>query len=215
MEQQVALVDGASPDSDEFVLGRRVAGFRKLAGMSLRGLAAAAGVSSSFLSQLENGRTNASVGSLRKIALALGVTPAQLLDDSAAHTRGVLKAADRPTLPLHGAEKYVISLPPLRNLEVYAGRFEPGGSTGDEAYSHGNAQELFLVTEGTVVLELGNERFMMHTDDSIEFLSNVPHRVVNESDRPAVVLWINSPPTTLASSPTASSVPHLQGTRDD
>lgn len=185
----------SSGDGEQVVLGRRVARFRELSGMSLRALASAAGVSSSFLSQLENGRTNASVASLRKLAAALGVSPAQLLDDSAVHTRGVLRAADRPSLPLEGAEKYVVSLAPLRNLEVYAGVFAPAGTSGAQAYAHGNAQEIFLVVSGTVTLELAGKRYVMHKDDSIEYVSSVPHRVVNESDTAAEVLWICSPPT--------------------
>lgn len=184
-----------SESSEEAELGLRVATFRQLRGMSLRALASAAGVSSSFLSQLENGRTNASVASLRKIAGGLGVSPAQLLDSAAGHTRGVLKAADRPHLPLEGAEKYVISLPPLRNLEIYAGVFSPGSSTGPEPYAHGNGQEFLIVVAGGVVLELGGERYALDKDDSIEFLSSVPHRVVNEGERTAEVLWICSPPT--------------------
>ena len=176
-------------------LGSRVAAFRELRGMSLRAVAAAAGVSSSFLSQLENGHTNASVASLRKVAAALGVSPAQLLDSSAVHTRGVLRATDRPQLSLEGADKYVIAQPPLGNLEVYAGCFEVGGSTGQEQYSHGRSQEILVVTAGEIVLELDDERFELRADDSIEFLSSVPHRVINESDAPASVLWINSPPT--------------------
>lgn len=179
----------------ERALGVRVAAFREMRGMSLRALAAAAGVSSSFLSQLENGHTNASVASLRRIGSALGVSPARLLDDSAPHTRGVLREADRPTQHLEGAEKYVIALPPLMNLEVFAGRFEPGATTGDQRYSHGNSQEIFIVTEGTVTLELGDDRFVLHRNDSIEYLSSTPHRVVNESSARAEVLWINSPPT--------------------
>lgn len=176
-------------------LGKRVAALREVRGMSLRSLAAAAGVSSSFLSQLENARTNASVASLRKIAVALGVSPAQLLDDKLVHTRGVLRAADRPTYPLEGADKYVISLPPLRNLEIYAGHFEPGSSTGADPYTHGQSQEFLLVTAGEVELELGDERYTLREDDSIEFLSSVPHRVANVSDASAKVIWINSPPT--------------------
>lgn len=181
--------------TEEQELGRRVAESRALRGLSLRALATAAGVSSSFLSQLENGRTNASVASLRKIAAALGVTPAHLLDSANGHTRGVLRAADRPTLPLDGAKKFVISQQPLRNLEIYSGVFAPGGSTGPDPYSHGNAQEFFIVVAGTVVLELAGERYSMGKDDSIEFLSSVPHRIVNESSEAAEVLWINSPPT--------------------
>nr|WP_272929037.1 cupin domain-containing protein [Leucobacter chromiireducens] len=176
-------------------MGRRVAESRELRGLSLRALAAAAGVSSSFLSQLENGRTNASVASLRKIAAALGVTPAHLLDASNGHTRGVLRGTDRPTLPLDGAQKYVISQEPLRNLEIYSGTFAPGGSTGPDLYSHGNAQEFLIVVAGAVTLELAGERYTMQKDDSIEFLSSVPHRIVNDSEVTAEVLWINSPPT--------------------
>lgn len=181
--------------AEENGLGRRVARFRQLRGLSLRALAASADVSSSFISQLENGRTNASISSLRRIALALGVSPAQLLEDAAGHTRGVLRADDRPQLPLDGATKYVLSLPPLRNLEIYGGRFEPGGSTGAEPYSHGDAQEMVVVTQGRIVLELDGERYEMSKDDSIEFLSSAPHRLVNESGSTAAVLWINSPPT--------------------
>lgn len=186
---------GTGGEPDEGDLGARVAQFRQLRGMSLRALAHSAGVSSGFLSQLENGRTNASVASLRKVAAALGVTAAQLLDSTAAHTTGVLRARDRPTLPLEGAEKYVLSLPPLRNLEVYAGTFSPGSSTGADPYVHGNAQEMLIVVSGSIMLELGKERYEMHRGDSIEHLSSVPHRLVNVFDEPAEVIWINSPPT--------------------
>lgn len=192
MSRASAVTKESSEDTE---LGLRVATFRQLRGMSLRALASAAGVSSSFLSQLENGRTNASIASLRKIASALGVSPAQLLDSGAGHTRGVLKAADRPHLPLDGAEKYVISLPPLRNLEVYSGVFSPGSSTGAEPYAHGNGQEFLIVVAGSVVMELAEERYTLDKDDSIEFLSSVPHRVVNETAQPAEVIWICSPPT--------------------
>ncbi len=187
---------GASEEQDEMEhLGEIVNKYRKLRGLSVRGLASAAGVSSSFVSQIENGRTNASISSLRKLAVALGVTPAELLDGSNGHTRGILRAEDRPRLPLSGADKYVLSMPPMRNLEVYAGRFEPGGSTGDEAYVHGNAQEIIVVTAGTIVVQLADKDYVLHRNDSIEFLTSVPHLVRNDSDAEAEILWVMSPPT--------------------
>lgn len=185
----------AETDPDALALGRRIARFRELRGMSVRALAAAAGVSSSFVSQLENGRTNASISSLRKLATALGATLVELLEDGEAHTRGVLRAVDRPHVPLAGGDKFVVSRPPLRNLEVYAAHFEPGGSTGDEPYVHGNAQEIVVVTSGSVVVELAGEPYRLDKDDSIEFLTSVPHLVRNDSDAPADLIWIISPPT--------------------
>lgn len=188
-------------------LGLRVATFRQLHGLSLRALASLAGVSSGFLSQLENGRTNASVASLRKIATALGVSPAQLLDGGTGNTRGVLRAADRPTIQLEGAEKHVISLPPLRNLEVYTGTISPGGSTGSELFAHGNGQEFFLVMSGTVMMLLGDDEYCMGKNDSIEFQSSIPHGARNDTSEPAEVIWICSPPTPVGDQ---TSRPHVE-----
>ena len=188
-------VAGAQTDDDAVKLGVRVGKYRKFRGMSLRALAEESGLSSSFLSQLENGHTNASVASVRKIADALGITPAQLFQDDEVHTMGVLRADERPTLPLEGGKKYVISLLPLKNLEVYAGEFAPGATTGAEGYVHGNSQEFFIVTSGTIVLQLGDIEYELSKGDSIEYVSSTPHRAVNRSNEKAEVLWINSPPS--------------------
>src|SRR6218665_3126169 len=174
--------DGGSV-SETTTLGEKIARFRALRGLSLRATAASAGVSSSFLSQVENDLANPSVASLRRIAAALGVSPAVLL------------AVDRAQHPLAGAVKYVISEPPLRNLEIYSGTFEPNGSTGDVPYAHGDSQEFLIVVSGTITLRLGDEDYVMHRNDSIEYLSSTPHRIRNESEAPAEVLWITSPPT--------------------
>ena len=182
------------PEDLEF--GRRISEHRELLGLSLRALATRAGVSFGFLSQLENGHARASIGSLRKLAAALGVSVADLLETSHAHSRGVVRAADRPLYSEGGgATKYVITQAPLRNLEMYTAVFEPGGSTGDEMYSHGKSQEVFLVTLGRVELHLADEVIVMDQNDSIEYLSSVPHRVVNPTDTRAEVLWVTSPPT--------------------
>lgn len=187
----------AETDSNE-ALGLRISRFRALCGMSVRSLAAAAGVSPGFVSQLENGKANPSVATLRKLAAALGVSSAELLDANPGYTRGVLRAADRPHHRLRGVDKYVVSTPPLRNFEVYAGRFEPGGSTGDAPCSHGDAQEMVVVTVGSVIVELVDEEYLLHQGDSIEFLTSVPHRVRNSSDELAEILWVISPPTSKA-----------------
>ena len=185
-------------------LGSRLKQLREMRGQSIRSLAQTAGVSASFVSQLERGFTNASVASLRKIAGALGVPVADLLDSNPTHSNGVLRAEQRPSTPLSsGSEKFVISQPPVKNVEIYVGRFEPGGATGNDPYVHGNAQEFLLVLAGSIVLELGDSSYAMSKDDSIEYLSSVPHRVSNAGATVAEVIWITSPPTTKS-----TPVPH-------
>ena len=83
----------------------------------------------------------------------------------------------------------------MRNLEVYSGVFEPAGATGDDAYTHGNSQEIFIVIRGEIELELGGEIHRLAAGDSIEYLSSVPHKASNIGSETAEVIWITSPPT--------------------
>lgn len=178
-------------------VGERIAQARKLRGATLREVSSAAGVSPSFLSQLERGLTNASVASLRKIASGLGVPVADLLESNPRHTHGVLRAEHRPSTPLSsGSEKFVVAQPPVQHVEIYVGRFQVGGATGQDPYIHGTSQEFLIVLSGNVLLELGEHSYVMGPHDSIEYLSSVPHRVQNVGNTVAEVMWVTSPPTT-------------------
>jgi transcriptional regulator with XRE-family HTH domain len=177
-------------------LGARVRAFRTLRRMSLRALAESTGLSPSFLSQFENGRTNASIGSLRRLAECLGVRLSDLVEQEVRPINTVLRKADRPQLPIgNGASKFVITQPPLRYVEIYVSEFLPGGSTGTGPYVHGDAQEVVLVLRGVVALYLGDIKHELLAGDSIEYTSSTPHRIVNEGITDAEVLWVTSPPT--------------------
>ncbi|MGW3956556.1 helix-turn-helix domain-containing protein [Streptomyces sp. NPDC004752] len=188
--------DGFSVDAADVALGARIREYRKMRRMSLRALGEAAQASPGFLSQLERGQVNSSIGMLRRIAVALGVTVADLFDPDSVPGPKVVRRADRPTLhTAPGSRKTLISQRPLSHLEVYAGEFDPGASTGDDAYTHGDSQEILLVISGAVRVELDGRAHELAAGDSIEYRSSVPHRVVNSHETPAEILWIISPAT--------------------
>ncbi len=60
-------------------MGERVRTARQRAGMTLRQLGSATGVSASLLSQIENGRARPSVTTLYSLVAALGVSLDELL----------------------------------------------------------------------------------------------------------------------------------------
>ena len=62
-------------------LGKKVRQLRTAAGLSQEELAFSAGMKRSYLSDLERGTRNPTVRALGRIAAALDVSPAQLLDD--------------------------------------------------------------------------------------------------------------------------------------
>jgi len=184
-------------DADHRVqLGQRIRRLRSRRHLSLSALARHVGSSSSFLSQLERGSTSASISMLRRISGGLGVTLAELFDEETDPPMAVLRRSDRPSIETEaGTRKYLLTPPPLRQIEVYAGEFDPGASTGD-AYVHGDSQELFVVITGTVRVEIGEQSHVLSAGDSIEYTSAAPHRAENCGEEPAEVLWIVSPPTT-------------------
>ncbi|WP_449281093.1 helix-turn-helix domain-containing protein [Leucobacter sp.] len=176
-------------------VGPVVRRMRRGAGMTLEQLARGTGLSQSFLSQFERGRTQASISSLRLITDALGMNMNDVFDMSATGYTSLVREDDRPSLPFGDrARKTIVSARGLSRFEVFEVSFEVGGSTGPERYAHGNHEEMLLVTRGSLGLELGDDRHLLEIHDSISFLSSVPHRVANAGGSEARVLWIVSPP---------------------
>jgi transcriptional regulator with XRE-family HTH domain len=189
-------VQTASEDTRVDV-GERLRAIRTLRRVTLRTVAERAELSESFLSQVERGRANASIASLKRIAAALGVNVADLFEPNGTRARPrVLQKASRPALTFGTlGRKFMLTPRPLEHLQVMVGEFEPGGSTGDEPYTHGDSEELLVVLEGTVHLQLGTEVFELRKGDSIDYRSSVPHRLVNAGVGIAEVMWVISPPS--------------------
>jgi len=191
MSSQTAI-DGARVD-----VGDRLRAIRRLRRITLKTVAERAELSESFLSQVERGRANASVASLKRISAALGVNVADLFEPNGSMSRPrVLRREARPTLAFGTlGQKFMLTPRPLEHLQVILGEFDAGGSTGDEAYTHGDSEELLVVLAGIVSLQLGTEIFELSTGDSIDYRSSTPHRLTNIGGDRAEVMWIISPPS--------------------
>ena len=184
-------------ETEHVDVGERLRAIRRLRRATLKTVADRADLSESFLSQVERGRANASVGSLKKIAAALGVNVADLFEPNGSTTRPrVLRREARPNLAFGSlGRKFMLTPRPLEHLQVMVGELDAGGSTGDEAYTHGDSEELLVVLEGVVSLQLGSEMFELSAGDSIDYRSSTPHRLVNVGGDTAEVMWIISPPS--------------------
>jgi transcriptional regulator with XRE-family HTH domain len=190
------MARSATDVSTEVDVGERLRTLRQFRRYTLQSVAARSGISESFLSQVERGRSNASIASLKRIADALGVSMADLFEPDGLPGPRVLRRDERPALQFGILGRKLLLTPrPLHHLEVFAGELEVGGSTGPEPYAHGDSEELFVVVSGTVRLELGGEVFELERGDSIDYRSSVPHQAVNTGNELAEVLWIISPPS--------------------
>ena len=181
---------------DRALLGGRIRSYRQMRRLTLQRVAAHAGITESFLSQIERGRSGASVGKLHLIAAALGINLTDLFDEGRGPQPQVLRAAARPKLYAEGVTKFLLTRRPLQHLEVLEGTFATGATTGGPEYVHGDSQELVYVLEGKVRLNLAEESYVLDIGDSIDFRSSTPHGIANLGKAEARVLWIISPPST-------------------
>lgn len=181
---------------DREALGARIHMFRSMRKISVRKLAEAAGVSAAFISQIENGKANASFDVLRKLASALGLTLADLFQASDASSGKVLRRSERPQLTTAaGVLNYIVSRPPLRDVEVIVSEYASGAVSGDHEYTHGDSREIVVVLRGCFSFELDGAVFAMEEGDSLDFRTNVPHMITNVGEGIGEAIWVVSPPS--------------------
>jgi len=176
-------------------LGERLRAIRQLRRKTLKDIAGAAGVSESFLSQLERGRANATIATLQRLATALGIDVSDLFGAPSPRPRVLRRDARDFVAWGRLGRKALLTPKPFHSLEVVVARFEPGGSTGDEPYTHGNSEEVLIVVEGCVHVQLDAEVYEVAAGDSVHYESSTPHRVANPGDEAAEVLFVISPPS--------------------
>src|SRR5918911_551216 len=156
-----------APDVD---VGERLRAIRQLRRCTLRTVAERARVSESFLSQVERGKSSASIASLRRIAGALGVNVADLFEPSGPPRPRVLRRSERPGLAFGVlGTKRLLTPRPLQHLEVFVGELA-----------------------GSVRLELDTEVHELESGDSIDYRSSSAHRVTNVGTGIAEVMWVIS-----------------------
>jgi transcriptional regulator with XRE-family HTH domain len=180
----------------EAMIGSSLRAVRRRRGMTLRQVADAAGVTESFLSQVERDIASPSIATLRRIAVALGTSIGVILDEAGPHGR-LVRAGDRRVVTYPGldARDEFLTDGPDARLQVIQSVVEPGGGTGPEAYSHESDEECLIVLEGCLDLWVGAEHHRLETGDAIRYSSRVPHRNQNPGPGTARILFVITPPS--------------------
>jgi DNA-binding transcriptional MerR regulator len=189
------LPGDAAPDGPGSArnLGPKLRQLRRRQGIGVVEAARRAKISPGFLSAIELSRANPSVATLQRLAATYGTTVLEFFD-MPKHARRLVRPRERRTIELASGVR-------IEDLSIGAKQLEsqlftvPAGAGSDGAYSHQGEEFIFMV-QGT--LELWLDELECHTlqrGDSFWFESTVGHRWFNPSDEPAVLLWINTPPT--------------------
>jgi transcriptional regulator with XRE-family HTH domain len=166
-------------------LGRRLKALRASRGLSLKEVAASTGVSASFLSMIESGRNEMTIGRLVSMADFYEVGLADLLPEGDGDPPVVLRNVDRR--PIDSAD-HLVSTEALAawhhgDMSSRIVRFEVGGQSRHEV-APSPGPEFILVLAGELTIEFADDTAVVLAEgDSIWFEASRRHRHVNSGDR--------------------------------
>jgi quercetin dioxygenase-like cupin family protein/DNA-binding XRE family transcriptional regulator len=204
---EVAMTEALDETTDLESIGARLRSLRTEHGFSIRALAERAEISSSVISEVERGKTEPSISTLKRLAAALGTSITYFFTTASQANGHVIRAAarkpvsfapatdghdQRSTIKAQGVHFEVASPDSSEVLEAIYGRYEPGASTGAELYTH-EGEEWGMVLSGRFKVTLNDEVHFLDVGDSIWFRSDIPHKIENVAPGVSEYIWIDTP----------------------
>jgi transcriptional regulator with XRE-family HTH domain len=184
----------AEPDLVSGHLRKRVKQLRAERAWSLDALARASGVSRSMLSQIERGQANPTVGVTFRIAHALGISLAELLEAPGTSTSiTVIRAQDRAYHYRSDGNCTIRTLSPLnleKDVEFYEVELAERGELRSAAHFRGT-REFLTVQKGRVQVESGTDVEELGKGDSVSYRADLPHAIINIGSGPALLFLVD------------------------
>lgn len=161
--------------------------------LTLEEVASQVGISTSYLSKIENGQANISYTILERLANFYGKSVLHFFEPEEIHRPLIEKGTGEPIQA--GMEGVVLeSLISQKDHVLFPVMFyiEPGAGAPETHQHHG--EEFVFVVKGHFRVTLDhNQIFDMKTGDSMYFKSIEFHSWTNPSKKPAQVLWVHCP----------------------
>jgi transcriptional regulator with XRE-family HTH domain len=185
--------------SADLELGARLRLLRESRGLSLRSLARLARITPGTLSQLENGKTSPTVGTLKNVLAAMGTSLGEfftLHEGENGGDRFVCRAGELVDISPGPGIRF-LTLPASvqgRALQCLHETYAPGADTGKQPYRH-KGEETGFCLAGTIEITVGGQREVIGPGDSYYYLSDQPHRWRNVGSAPAEVISCCTPPS--------------------
>lgn len=173
---------------------------RQLRGMTLKGVADAAGCSESLLSKIENGKASPSLPMLHRLVQALDTNIGWMFEEVDGEEGIVFRKGSRPMIaldPLRRGEgislERVIPYSAGHLLQCNIHHIDVGGESAGPIQHMG--EEVGYVLDGDIELIVDGSAYHLKPGDSFVFRSELPHHYRNVGTRAASIFWVNTPPT--------------------
>ncbi len=177
-------------------IGPRLEKLRMQHGLSQRKLAQSAGVSNATISLIEHGRTDPSMGLLKRVLDVMGVPFADFFSEPSRADDKYFFARNELSKISSGPITYYQVGGDLRDsqLQLLYEFYEPGADTGQSMLSH-DAEEGGILVQGRLEVTVGQQKQTLSPGDAYRFSSQLPHRFRNTGSEVCVVVSACTPPS--------------------
>lgn len=165
--------------------------------LTIKDVAAKAGVSSSLLSQIERNRISPSLDTLLQILEVYGISPGTFFKDYETQSKVEIVRPDQRKIYQRKGFKYetLCGKSQSRGNHSFTAFFmelAPGQLRGDDTDGH-LGRELGIVIKGSAQLIYGQDIYELNQGDSVSFFSQIPHIIKNSSDGVFQAYWVVTP----------------------
>lgn len=177
-------------------IGPRLKALRARQGLSQRKLASLSGVSNATISLIEHGRTDPSMGLMKRILEAMGVSFSEFFSGEQRPAEKYFFARSEMSEISSGPISFLQVGSDLSDsqLQILYEQFQPGADTGQSMLSH-NAEEGGIVLSGRLEVTVGDQIQVLSAGDAYLFNSRLPHRFRNTGSDKCVVVSACTPPS--------------------
>lgn len=181
---------------DPRAIGGRLRRRRQVRRVSLREVAALAGISTGLLSQIERGISMPSVRTLGAVCHALQMPVGWLFGEGGGDHGGVVvRSHQRRLLDLgaKGMRKELMTPDEITGIQMMRLVIRPGGSTGKTPYRHESGAKCGTVLSGTLGLEVDGQICEIAAGDAFAFPATALIRFWCMGEVETVALWVVAP----------------------
>jgi transcriptional regulator with XRE-family HTH domain len=174
-------------------LGNKLRRMRQARGLTAVELAQRARVTTGFISQLEHSQTVPSLQTLQRIAAVLGVSLTYFFLEEHLQPQ-VVRQQERQIIYLGHDGSCVSLLSPRtsRHLELALFELPPGAVSWSTTHTHAG-QQCYLLVQGTVRADYGDNTYRLEEGDSILWEGTLPYRLENIGTNEARLLIATAP----------------------
>ena len=175
-------------------LGRRIKMLRVSCGLTLKDLEERGGISATHVSEIERGKASPTVGALSRIARALGLRPAALLEPRAPLELIWARAGETRGRKVQWGHATLESLTePLSSAGLGAVIVRlPIGREPALVHRH-EGEQWVLVLAGVAEIRVDQERYVLREGDTLHFRAHREHSYANLSSVETVLLSASRP----------------------